>query len=103
VRPQPPHSLFADINSPAFVPAEDMPEWIEATFLDPSSPLRKEEHAHLAHAEIFTIRGHDVEELLGVVCRYGADAADVRAIVDAANQPPVIARGQIAMLAAPAS
>ncbi|WP_412549338.1 hypothetical protein [Sinorhizobium meliloti] len=31
-----------------------MPEWIEATFLDPSSPLRKEEHAHLAHAEIFT-------------------------------------------------
>nr|WP_234857392.1 putative metallopeptidase [Sinorhizobium meliloti] len=49
------------------------------------------------------IRGHDVEELLGVVCRYGADAADVRAIVDAANQPPVIARGQIAMLAAPAS
>ncbi|WP_234840662.1 hypothetical protein [Sinorhizobium meliloti] len=48
-----------------------MPEWIEATFLDPSSPLRKEEHAHLAHAEIFTIRGHDVEELLGVVCRYG--------------------------------
>ncbi|MDE4558902.1 hypothetical protein LOF24_12570 [Sinorhizobium meliloti SM11] len=52
---------------------------------------------------MFTIRGHDVEELLGVVCRYGADAADVRAIVDAANQPPVIARGQIAMLAAPAS
>lgn len=49
-----------------------MPEWIEATFLDPSSPLRKEEHAHLAHAEIFTIRGHDVEELLGVVRRYGA-------------------------------
>ncbi|MEJ7014229.1 hypothetical protein RWA05_16515 [Sinorhizobium meliloti] len=46
-----------------------MPEWIEATFLDPSSPFRK----------------------------------DVRAIVDAANQPPVIARGQIAMLAAPAS
>ncbi|MDW9413934.1 hypothetical protein GOB46_25525 [Sinorhizobium meliloti] len=69
MRPQPPHSLFADINSPAFVPAEDMPEWIEATFLDPSSPFRK----------------------------------DVRAIVDAANQPPVIARGQIAMLAAPAS
>nr|WP_234820941.1 putative metallopeptidase [Sinorhizobium medicae] len=29
-----------------------MPEWIKAAFLDPSSPLHNEEHAHLAHAEI---------------------------------------------------
>ncbi|RVP15633.1 hypothetical protein CN080_32760, partial [Sinorhizobium meliloti] len=26
--------------------------YIKATFLDPSSPLHNEEHAHLAHAEI---------------------------------------------------
>ncbi|MDW9680673.1 putative metallopeptidase [Sinorhizobium meliloti] len=195
MRPQPPSSLFEDISSQAFIPAEDMPEWIEATFLDPSSPLHNEEHAHLAHAEIgflwtavensrkgrriigqceegkpqgamgkwgraraemqvkqwfgfvpdfiitldaeycracgdaefmaliehelyhaaqetdafgapkfsrstgrpvFTIRGHDVEEFVGVVRRYGADAAGVRAIVDAANRPPEIARANIA-------
>lgn len=52
MRPQPPSSLFEDIDSQAFIPAEDMPEWIEATFFDPASPLHNEEHAHLAHAEI---------------------------------------------------
>ncbi|WP_410176759.1 putative metallopeptidase [Sinorhizobium medicae] len=45
---------------------------------------------------VFTIRGHDVEDFVGVVRRYGADAAGVRAIVDAANRPPEIARAQIA-------
>lgn len=45
---------------------------------------------------VFTIRGHDVEEFVGVVRRYGADAAGIRAIVDAANRPPEIARAQIA-------
>ncbi|WP_272950875.1 putative metallopeptidase [Sinorhizobium medicae] len=45
-------SLFENISSLAFIPAEDMPEWIKATFLNPSSPLHNEEHAHLAHAEI---------------------------------------------------
>lgn len=45
---------------------------------------------------VFTIRGHDVEEFVGVVRRYGADAAGVRAIVDAANRLPEIARAQIA-------
>lgn len=44
----------------------------------------------------FTLRGHDVEEFVGVVRRYGADAAGIRAIVDAANRPPEIARAQIA-------
>ncbi len=52
LRPQPPISLFENISSPAFIPTENMPEWIKATFLDPSSPLHNEEHAHLAHAEI---------------------------------------------------
>ncbi|MDW9363613.1 putative metallopeptidase [Sinorhizobium meliloti] len=45
---------------------------------------------------IFTIRAHDVEEFVGVVRRYGADAAGVRAIADAASRPPEIARAQIA-------
>ncbi|MQU78407.1 hypothetical protein FB009_109180 [Sinorhizobium medicae] len=44
---------------------------------------------------VFTIRGHDVEEFVGVVRRYGADAAGVRALVDAANGPPEIAKAQI--------
>nr|WP_234710206.1 hypothetical protein [Sinorhizobium medicae] len=39
-------------RSLAFIPAEDMPQWVKATFLDPSSPLHNEGHAHLAHAEI---------------------------------------------------
>ncbi len=162
LRPQSPISLFENISSLAFISAEDMPEWIKAAFLDPSSPLHNEEHAHLAHAEIgflwtvvknsrkgrriigqceegkpqgamgkwararaemqvkqwfgfvpdfiitldaeycracgarvFTIRGHNVEEFVGVVRRYGADAAGVRAIVNAANRPPEIARAKI--------
>jgi hypothetical protein len=39
----------------------------------------------------FAMRGHDVEEFVGVVRRYGADAAGVRAMVDAANSGPEIA------------
>ncbi|MDX0680309.1 hypothetical protein GOD70_32635 [Sinorhizobium medicae] len=52
MRPQSPISLFENISSLAFISAEDMPEWVKATFLDPSSPLHNEGHAHLAHAEI---------------------------------------------------
>ncbi|KQY20267.1 hypothetical protein ASD32_07200 [Rhizobium sp. Root483D2] len=44
---------------------------------------------------VFVIRGHDVEQFIGVVLRYGADAAGVRAMVDAANRPPEIARAHI--------
>lgn len=44
----------------------------------------------------FTLRGHDVEEFVGVVRRYGADAANVRAMVDAANRGPDISRASIA-------
>ncbi|WP_104839971.1 putative metallopeptidase [Sinorhizobium fredii] len=194
MRPQPPISLHKDIHSPAFDPAEDLPEWVRTTFLDPASPLHNEEHAHLVHASIgflwtvvensrkgrriigqceegkpqgamgkwararaemqikqwfghvpdfiitldaeycrecgdaefmalvehelyhaaqdvdafgapkfskstgrpvFVIRGHDVEEFVGVVRRYGADAAGVRAMVDAANRPPEISRASI--------
>ncbi len=43
----------------------------------------------------FTMRGHDVEQFVGVVRRYGADAANVRALVDAANRPPEISKASI--------
>ena len=35
---------------------------------------------------VWAIRGHDVEEFVGVVRRYGADAAGVRALVEAAKE-----------------
>lgn len=44
----------------------------------------------------FTMRGHDVEEFVGVVRRYGAEATGVRALVDAANAGPEIAAVDIA-------
>lgn len=44
----------------------------------------------------FVIRGHDVEEFVGVVRRYGADASGVREMIDAANARPEIARASIA-------
>jgi len=43
----------------------------------------------------FTIRGHDVEEFVGVVRRYGADAAGVRHLVDAASEGPTVAVADI--------
>ena len=43
----------------------------------------------------FCIRGHDVEEFVGVVRRYGADAAGVRAMVDAAAEAPTVASADI--------
>lgn len=46
-------------------------------------------------APAFTMRGHDVEEFVGVVRRYGADAAGVRALVDAANEAPTVAAADI--------
>lgn len=45
---------------------------------------------------IFGIRGHDVEEFVGVVRRYGASAAHVEEMVVAANAGPEIARVDVA-------
>jgi hypothetical protein len=44
------------------------------------------------------IRGHDVEEFVGVVQRYGVGPEDgaVAALVRAANQPPQVHRANIA-------
>jgi hypothetical protein len=44
----------------------------------------------------FVMRGHDVEEFVGVVARYGAEAAGVAAMVDAAKAGPTIGRASIA-------
>lgn len=44
---------------------------------------------------VFCMRGHDVEEFIGVVRRYGADAAGVRALVDAAAAGPTIAAAEV--------
>ncbi len=41
------------------------------------------------------LRGHDVEEFVGVVRRYGP-SLDVRRLVDAANQPPEVGKTNIA-------
>lgn len=43
----------------------------------------------------FAMRGHDVEEFVGVVRRYGADAAGVRAMIDAAAEGPAIGAADI--------
>lgn len=45
---------------------------------------------------IFVLRGHDVEEFVGVVARYGAEAAGVSAMVNAAKAGPSIGRASIA-------
>lgn len=45
---------------------------------------------------VFAMQGHDIEEFVGVVRRYGADATHVRALVDAANAGPAIAAADIA-------
>lgn len=44
----------------------------------------------------FAMRGHDVEEFVGVVARYGAEASGVTAMVDAAQRGPTIGRASIA-------
>jgi hypothetical protein len=192
-RPYPPETMF-EVDAAAFVPAPDLAEWAEATFLNEGSPIANPDHAHLAHAHIgflwtttennskgrrvvgqcetgspqgamgkwsraravqqveewfgsiphfiitldadycrqcgdaeflalcehemyhaaqdvdafgapkfsrstgepvYVIRGHDVEQFIGVVRRYGADASGVREMVDAANRPPEIARARI--------
>lgn len=46
-------------------------------------------------APIFTIRGHDIEEFVGVVRRYGVVGEDVRALVDAAAKAPEVAVADI--------
>lgn len=46
----------------------------------------------------FAIRGHDIEEFVGVVRRYGADAAHASAFVTAALNGPTVAPVRIAQV-----
>lgn len=45
---------------------------------------------------VFAIRGHDVEEFVGVVRRYGKTAAGVAELVEVANEGPEVAAARIA-------
>ncbi len=45
---------------------------------------------------MFAIQGHDVEEFVGVVERYGATAPDVAALVKAANKGPSVVAASLA-------
>lgn len=47
---------------------------------------------------VFTMRGHDVEEFVGVVARYGVGAAagQTAALVQAANRPAIVCEADIA-------
>lgn len=52
---------------------------------------------HRDNSPVWAIRGHDVEEFVGVVARYGADsAAGVRALVAAANRGPQLPAESVA-------
>jgi len=44
----------------------------------------------------FGIRGHDVEQFVGVVARYGASATGVTELVEAANRKPIMQASDIA-------
>ena len=45
-------AAFDDITSPAFGLAECIPDWVEATFLEPASPVHNPDHVHLRFATI---------------------------------------------------
>jgi ribosomal protein S27AE len=47
---------------------------------------------------VFAMRGHDVQEFVGVVRRYGADAAGVRELVEAAKKEPEVSAVRVAQV-----
>jgi hypothetical protein len=95
---------------PDFIITLDAHWWLQATD-DEACALIEHELYHCAQDRdewgaprfskqtgrpIFAMRRHDVEEFIGVVRRYGAGAAGVQAMVDAANAGPAIADVKIA-------
>lgn len=50
---------------------------------------------HRDGTPVYAIRGHDVEQFVEVVRRYGAGAAGVRRMVDAASHPPLVSATMI--------
>lgn len=59
-RPTPPARMFGD-GSPygQYVPAPEVVEWLRSTFLDESSRLYNEEHAHLQDADLCVLWTND--------------------------------------------
>jgi hypothetical protein len=45
---------------------------------------------------VFAIKAHDVEEFVGVVRRYGAEASNAATLIEAAKRPPELAMASIA-------
>ncbi|NHK29179.1 hypothetical protein FF098_014760 [Parvularcula flava] len=45
---------------------------------------------------VFGMRGHDIEEFIGVVRRYGAEATHIQELIQAAKEGPTIAPANIA-------
>lgn len=93
---------------PDFVLTFYAPAWISATDAEVCA-LVEHELYHCAQKVVdgapafskstgrplWAIRGHDVEEFVGVVQRYGAAATGVEAMVAAARRGPTVARADI--------
>ena len=95
---------------PDFIITLDAPMWLT---LDDASACALIEH-ELYHCSIkldkegnpretpdgdliFGIRGHDVEQFVAVVERYGAKASHVEKMIEAARRGPTIAQAQISI------
>ena len=77
VRTGRPAAALATLDHELYHCGIDRDRWGAQRFLKDGSP-------------VWGIRGHDVEEFVGVVRRYGSDAAGVTALVDAARQRPEV-------------
>lgn len=65
-RPYPPEQLLdPELFHGLYLPAPDVVEWIEKTFLDDESPLFNEEHIHLKEASIGVLWTNDANAKLG--------------------------------------
>lgn len=51
-RPAPPEKIFEPIGAPAFLPAPELTEWAQRTFIAEGAPLLNEDHAHLRFADV---------------------------------------------------
>src|SRR5690625_179805 len=98
---------FGDI--PDFILTFDHALWIEMGTAERFALIEHELY-HCAHATdefgaprfsqqtgrpVYTIQGHDIEEFIGVVKRYGAKAACIQDMIDAANKKPEIMQADL--------
>src|SRR5258708_4918109 len=85
-RPMPPATMLdhENFDAPTFIPAPELGTGPRSTFRN-SCGLPE-----------FVVVGQDVEEFVGVVRRYGADATGgARALVEAVNATPTVAAAAI--------